>query len=415
MIPAVDVRTEVNGRPAHVGRAYFTLRRGRLSTLFHYEDAYLANPHAFAIDPSLPLLASAHHCDGIPGSFRDSAPDRWGRNLIAKRERERAAREGDALRSLDEVDFLLGVFDRSRQGALRFFAPDSDEPLSTGPEIPPLIKLPALLDASRSVARGEEGLGELKLLLNAGSGSLGGARPKASVVDEGRLLLAKFSHPNDDCNVMAWEKTMLDLAHAAGIATPNARLVPVGDERVLVLERFDRTGSLVDGPRLPYASAMTLLAAEDGDQHDYGEIAEQLGVFAADPTGSLKELFARAAFSIAVHNVDDHLRNHGLVRERGGWKLAPLFDVNPDPHIDAPRATTFMGESGANEAAGLAALLPEFGLKRENAARIVGRVLAATGQWKAVARRNGCTAAEIKLFEPVFDNRRRALATAFGL
>lgn len=415
MIPAVDVRTEVDGRPTSVGRAHFTLRRGRLSTSFRYDDEYLANPQAFAIDPSLPLLTSAHHCDGIPGSFRDSAPDRWGRNLIAKRERERATREGDALRSLDEVDFLLGVFDRSRQGALRFFAPGGDQPLSMGSEIPPLIQLPALLNASRSAARGEEGLGELKLLLNAGSGSLGGARPKASVVDGGRLLLAKFSHPNDDWDVMVWEKTMLDLAHAAGIATPDARLVPVGDERALVLERFDRAGSLVDGARLPYASAMTLLAAEDGDQRDYGEIAEQLGAFAGDPNSALEELFARAAFSIAVHNIDDHLRNHGLVRESRGWRLAPLFDVNPDPHLDAPRATTLMGESGLNEAAGLAALLPEFGLKRENAARIVGRVLAATGGWEAAARRNGCTAAETKLFEPVFDNRRRVLASAFKL
>lgn len=405
----------LEGSSTVVGRAHFNLRRGRVSTLFKYDESYLANPRAYAIDPSAPLQASSHHFDGIPGAFRDSAPDRWGRNLIAKREREHAAQDNRALHSLDEVDFLLGVLDQTRQGAFRYFRPGCEAPLLSGSAIPPIIQLPSLLHASRSIASGEEGMDEIKLLLNAGSGSLGGARPKASVIDGKRLLLAKFSHPNDDWDVMAWEKTTLDLARTAGMDTPNAHLVAVGGERALVLERFDRSDSHVNGERIPYLSAMSLLAAEDGEQHDYGEIAEHLGTFAAEPIKALEQLFARAVFSIAVHNRDDHLRNLGLVRNGGGWGLSPVFDVNPDPHLDAPRATTFMGEAGLGEVGGLTALLPEFGLDREEAASIVKKVLAGIERWDAVARHNGCPDAEIKLFTPVFEDRRRALVSAFGL
>lgn len=399
--------------PKKVGTAHFNLRRGRLSTMFSYDAAYLASGSSFAIDPHLPLVAQAHYCDGMPGAFRDSSPDRWGRNLIAKQQREEAGRTGEPLRTLDEVDYLLGVLDRTRQGALRFTLSGETSFLSASSAIPPIIQLPELLEASVTIAREQEGRTELKMLLDAGSGSLGGARPKASVVEGDQLMLAKFSHPGDEWDVMAWEKTALDLAQAAGIVVPATRLVPIGDQKALVLERFDRAGSRIDGARLPYLSAMSLLGARDGEVRDYAEVAEALVPFVGDADKGLEELFKRVVLSIVLHNVDDHLRNIGFVRMQSGWMFAPLFDVNPDPHEDASRSTTVMGEAGRDEVEGLKAMLSDFGLDLNRASQLVETVLAAIGRWQFFARRNGCRDAEMRLFAPVFQDRARALKEAF--
>jgi len=172
-------------------------------------------------------------------------------------------------------------------------------------------------------------------LLDAGSGSLGGARPKASVADGDRLLLVKFPHRNDDWDIMAWEKTALDLADAAGLPTPPHRLAKVGRRNVLVLDRFDRDGER----RNPYVSAMTLIAGRDGDSHDYTDIAEYLPEHGSNVVSDMTGLFRRAAFSVAIHNTDDHMRNHGFLFHGAGWQLAPVFDVNPNPDLGAARQT----------------------------------------------------------------------------
>lgn len=415
MIPSVDVHLDLAGREVRAGTAHFNLRRGRLSASFSYDERYLADPEAYAIDPTMPITSKTHHTDGLPGAFRDSAPDRWGRSLIVKQCRFLAEKEGSPLRTLDNVDFLLGVFDLTRQGALRFRTPENGEPLSPTSHIPPVKRLPELLRASRAIVQDENGLDEVKALLDAGSGSLGGARPKASVVDGDRLLFAKFSHPGDEWDVMVWEKTALDLARLAGIRTPRARILSIGNEKTLLLERFDRQGSLTNGERLPYLSAMSLLGAEDGSDHDYAEIAEALSVFVGDVPANLLDLFKRVVFSIALHNVDDHVRNLGFIREGGSWSLAPLFDVNPDPHADAPRATSIMGCIAADEARGLAAMLPEFELNEDRARTIIRSMLNALAHWRVIAKGNGCKDAELRLFAPVISDRIEALKRAFGL
>lgn len=413
MIPSVEVFTSLGGDDVRTGIARFSLRRGAISTTFTYDGDYLAHPYAYAIDPSMPLSARTHHAEGLPGAFRDSAPDRWGRNLVAKRYRVEARKKELAMRSLDEVDYLTGVFDQTRQGALRYRTSQNTEWLSPHKGVPPLIQLPELLRASRSLAQESEGTEELKLLLDAGSGSLGGARPKASIHDGARLLLAKFSHRADEWDVMAWEKTALDIARVAGIRVPGARLVRVGAERVLLLERFDRRDSLYAGMRLPYVSAMSLLGARDGDARDYSELAEDAGFFVADPNAELADLFTRIALLIALHSTDDHLRNHGFLRMSGGWTLSPMFDVNPNPYLDSGRVTSVFGESGAREAIALADLLDVFGLSRQDASVAVSKVLDAMADWRAIARTNGCKEAEISMFAPVFSNRMKALETAF--
>lgn len=210
---------------------------------------------------------------------------------------------------------------------------------------------------------------------------------------------------------MAWEKTALDLAASCGLTVPDSRLVRMGGEAVLLTRRFDRDG----GGRLPYLSAMSLLGARDGEARDYIEVAEALASFVADPGRDLEELFGRVAFSIAVNNTDDHLRNHGFLRAGGRWRLSPAFDVNPNPDDCAQRVTAVFGECGCGQSRALAEAAPYFGLDAGKARGVVGRVLGAVGRWRAVARRNGCAEAEISRFGRVFDVRAGELKRAFGV
>jgi serine/threonine-protein kinase HipA len=237
----------------------------------------------------------------------------------------------------------------------------------------------------------------VKALLDAGSGSLGGARPKASVRDDERLLIAKFPHPDDEWDVMAWEKTALDLASAAGIRVPRARLVQVDRRSVLLVERFDREAQR----RVPYVSAMTLLEARDGDTHDYVEIAEAMADVSAGASADLNELWRRIAFSVLINNTDDHLRNHGFLHRRGGWQLSPAFDLNPDPDVRASRQTPIAGvETRAGAIDALMAYADAFRVDPPATAEILGRVSDAVSGWRKIAAGNGIRARELDLFEP---------------
>ena len=415
MVPSLEVFDSSSGENRPVGTARFSLRRGVVSTTFSYSDEWLAGgTSSYAIDPTLPLGPGPHHVQDMPGAFRDSAPDRWGRTLIERDRREEAVRGGFALRQLDEVDYLVGVFDQTREGSLRFCESSGDF-LATSAAIPPLVQLPKLLHASQEVARHEAGREEIKELLAAGSGSLGGARPKASVCDGARLLLAKFSHKDDEWDVMAWEKTMLDLARDAKIPVPASHLVRIGRECVLLLERFDREDSLLEGRRIPYMSAMTALESSDGEQRDYAELAETVAQLSTKPTAELAALFARVAFSVAVGNTDDHLRNWGFLRNGKGWTLSPLFDVNPSAYENAQRVTTIAGESREREVQGLRDLAAYCGLSPDEARRIISKVVAAVEHWRDSARRNGCPEREQTLFTSLFAKKLRELRAVFGL
>lgn len=387
------------GGPIPVGEAYFTARAGRLlSTVVSYDTGYLALPGAFALSPSLPLVTGGQHASALPGFLADCSPDRWGRDLITRRHRAQARADERAAGTLTEVDFLLGVSDYSRQGAVRLSAEPAGEFLAQGTPVPQLLELPRLLRAA-DAASGKDDLGAVKALLEAGSGSLGGARPKASVRDGDRLLIAKFPHAHDDWDVMAWEKVALDLAADAGITVPASRLVRVDDRSVLLLERFDRSGA----HRVAYISAMTLLDARDGDAHDYLEIAEVLPECSAAARADLRELWRRIAFSLLVNNTDDHLRNHGLLHRAGGWRLSPAFDVNPDPDGASERVTSI---DGARERAdALDALLGRahaFDLSPSGAQQVLTEVSAAVGLWRDRAAQAGIGAREVAAFADAF-------------
>lgn len=297
---------------------------------------------------------------------------------------------------------------------MRFREPGG-EFLSKQAAIPPLVQLPRLAASSRDVAKDSAGKEEIKALLDAGSGSLGGARSKASVCDAEKLLIAKFSHSNDEWNVIAWEKTALDMANDCGISVPASRLVRIGDESALLIERFDREGSLTDGNRIPYMSAMTALQSEDGTSHDYTELSEEIVALSNAPDAQLKEMFSRAAFFIAVGNTDDHMRNWGFLRKTRSWELSPLFDVNPAPYENARREASIVGYSGTRESVGLKEFAAYAGLSLEEAAEIVGNILSVTMRWKDYARRNSCPEKELALFAPLFSQKAAQLKHAFEI
>lgn len=393
MTEQVRVHVDLPGGPLACGT--LSVNRGRtLTSTFAYDPAYLAEPRAHAIEPALSLMGGKFHAQGLPGSVGDAAPDRWGRNLVRKRLRATGELVG---REVSELDFLLGVSDETRQGALRFSIGNGPF-LAEHTDVPRLVALPRLLRASERVALDDDDAREVKLLLDAGTASLGGARPKASVRDGHILHLAKFPHPGDEWDVMAWEATALDLAERAGIAVPARRLLKVDGRSVLLLERFDRQGV----QRVGYISAMTLLGASDGDERDYLEIAEALALNSAHPSDDLAQLWRRIAFGLFVNNTDDHLRNHGLLRAANGWRLSPAFDLNPNPER-AEHATSIVGESDGR--GGLSALMDtagQFALTDAAAAQGLEEVRAAVGSWEEVAASHGVRPAELRLMREAF-------------
>ncbi|MEV0291669.1 type II toxin-antitoxin system HipA family toxin [Kribbella sp. NPDC050820] len=409
MTTSLSVHVDIDGETVEVGTAYFTRRRGTSSTSFHYAPSYLSRKGAYPIDPALGLFAGPQQIDGLPGAFADCSPDRWGRSLITKRLQALALREGRTPPSLGDIDFLIGVSDQTRQGALRFRL-DADGPfLDPDLQVPKLVELPRLLRAADQVAGdGADDLAAIKALLDAGSGSLGGARPKASVRDADRLLIAKFPHRSDEWDVMAWEKTALDLAEQAGIEVPGSELVQIDGRHVLVLERFDRDGVRRRG----YISAMTLIEGRDGDVRDYVEVAETLTEHGARVRADLHELWRRIAFSVAIHNTDDHLRNHGFLRARGGWGLSPVFDVNPNPIVSEERVTGIGGARGrTDELTGLMTYAETFDLSVLEAQQILREVSDATADWRRVAASHGIGEAERHRFEPAFEGLREHIAS----
>lgn len=403
----VEVFMDRTGVPRLVGQAHFTRQRGRLSTTFLYDVAYLTGGGT-SIDPALPLVSGAQYQTGLVRAFADSAPDRWGRNLIEKSERIRARSEHRVPHHLDDLDFLLGVSDDTRQGALRYRLAGSD--VFTGPpaHVPQLISLPELLHAADELASDADPSAAVKQLLDTGTTGLGGARPKASVrLEDGALAIAKFPHAADRWDVMAWESTALDLLETAGIKTPQRRLTRVGDRSVLLLRRFDRDALQ---HRVGYISAMTALGASDGDHRDYADIARAVRDLSRSPRADHHELFDRVVASVGLGNTDDHLRNHGFLADRGSWSLSPAFDVNPTPERWRTRSTSIMGADALpDEAAALLALADTCSLTLEQARGRIKRIASVLTGWKAAARRNQIREQEITMMTESIQPRLEAV------
>ena len=351
------------------------------------------------------------------GALGDSAPDRWGQTLLRRAERRLAKAEARAPRALREVDFLLGVTDSVRQGALRlavteggpFVAPERP----TG--VPPIVELPKLLSATERFLANVESVDDLRLLLAPGS-SLGGARPKASVRDtNGAMLIAKFpKRVEDDYRVVAWEAVALELARMAGLRVAESRLDVIAGRDVLLVTRFDRRITPGGVRRIPYLSALSMLGAMDGERRSYPEIADVLRAHGADTVRDLAELWRRIVFSVLISNTDDHLRNHGFLYDGvSGWRLSPVFDVNPVPtDIKDRMLSTSIGTDGDPTASLDIAfeVAPTFGLKSAAAREIVAYVGAAVSQWRMVAERVGLDAMELERMSSAFEHGELAVA-----
>lgn len=367
---------------------------------FRYAEDWLSYSGRFAIDPELFLDRSTTVPGRAPlfGVFRDSAPDRWGRRLMQRRERHLAEAEGRAVRTLSELDYVLGVSDIARLGAVRFLK--DGEFVATGSHVPPLVKLADLLGAADRIERDEAHAKDLALLLAPGS-SLGGARPKASIHDRhGNLCIAKFPRDTDEYSIERWEQIALELAQAAGIETAQSRLLSVAGRDVLLSRRFDRRGA----ERVHFASALTLLGLRDGESASYPEIAEILQREGSRPRRDSEELFRRMVFNICIANVDDHLRNHGFLRERDGWTLSPAYDLNPVPMDIRPRilctAITLDDATGTLDAARDSATY--FGLSSTQAEAIIVSVTSAVSDWERVANAAGASRSECARMKSAF-------------
>ena len=417
----IEVDVQIIRRDVPAGRLW-THRHGQSeSATFSYLESYLQRPDAYELDPELPLRAGQHQTalkHPLFGAMTDCAPDGWGRRLVRRAELQRAREANARPRALAEVDFLLGARDDLRHGALRFRARDSHRYLATDAEgVPHLIGLSRLLNAAEELERDEPSSEDLRLLLHGGS-SLGGARPKAHVLDtHGRLAIAKLPSPQaDEWDVIRWEAVALALAKAAGIAVPEHALHVVEGRPVLVLRRFDRDG----GGRIGYVSAMTMLQARDGEQASYLEIAEAIEDRSADAAVDLRELWRRIVFTIMISNTDDHLRNHGFLRRStAGWSLSPAFDLNPNPEGTARHLATAIDEHSTE--ASLSVALEVAGLFRISPAQaqaIVAEVSLATDNWRDVARATGLDSHQLERLEPAFEHEQsvtaRELRTAAG-
>jgi serine/threonine-protein kinase HipA len=413
----VVVYIEVDGRPHLVGRVWGHLRGGRESATFAYHHRWLHHPAKFALEPALTLGSGTFHTEpgrSLFGSIGDSAPDRWGRVLMRRAERLRGRASDRPPRTLQELDYLLKVDDEARQGALRFAEVEDGPFLAHGrPRIPPLVALPKLLAAADHVARDEDTDDDLRLLLAPGS-SLGGARPKASVRDRaGWLAIAKLPHPADEFDVVAWEAVALTLAERAGVVVPERRLERIAGRRVLILRRFDRTGSA----RVPFLSAMSMLGARDNDPRSYLEMVDALRAHGAAPDHDMRALWRRIVFYVLISNTDDHLRNHGfLYAGTAGWRLSPAYDLNPVPTEIKPRVlSTSIDLDDPTASLELALEVADyFELRPDTARQIAGEVGSAVRSWREEAERLDLSKPEIGRMASAFEHADLRLATAGG-
>lgn len=409
-----EVHIALNGRMRQVGLARSNRVRGKETILFEYDDAWLNDSDRFSLEPALAMTRGAFAPPSgltVFGSIGDSAPDTWGRRLMQRAERRAAEREGRAIHTLAESDYLLGVSDTTRLGALRFRRVGEESfqaPDRAG--VPALIQLGKLLQITERILRDEETDEDLQLIFAPGS-SIGGARPKASVIDQhGYLSIAKFPKETDDYSVETWEEIALRLAEQAGIATPKHKLIEVAGKAVLLSRRFDRQ----DGTRIPFLSAMAMMSAKDGEQGSYPEIVDSLVQHGAQAKTDARALYRRVVFNVLISNVDDHLRNHGFLwLGKNGWSLSPAYDLNPMPSdIKARVLTTNISLDEATCSLDLLESAAEyFSLSLAQARAIIKEVALVTSRWRNIAKEVGARSAEIQRMASAFehDELKRAI------
>jgi serine/threonine-protein kinase HipA len=386
-----------------------TLAHDRGQIRFHYNSDWLRDARAFVLDPDLSLDDAPFFPRpelGNFGIFMDSSPDRWGQTLMKRREALLAKDEKRTPRTLYAWDFLIGVQDFTRQGALRFRLEGTEEFLGNekmaAPPVTTLRELEAV--AFQLSSRRIDDLDALRkwlAVLVAPGASLGGARPKANFTNsDGSLWIGKFPARDDELDVGAWEYVVHALAIKATVDVPPATLLQLNNDfHTFCTQRFDRVG----GTRRFYASAMTLLRKEHSEGTSYLELAQFIRSQgdAEHVEADLAQLFRRVVFNVAVGNRDDHLRNHGFLLGKTGWRLAPAFDVNPN--IDKAEHVLNLDDGDNRPSLETVLNTAEFyGLTYDSARKILEEVASAVDQWESIARKEHIAAADIDLTAGAF-------------
>jgi len=404
--------------PILMGALYSERLKGKEIFSFEYNKEWLTYDQAQLLDPELQLYAGLQHLGTNQknfGLFLDSSPDRWGRLLMRRKEAAMARKEERAEQKLFETDYLLGVFDGHRMGALRFKLDIDGDFLNNNRELasPPWTSLRELEQISLKLEQDDiteapEYLKWLNMLIAPGT-SLGGARPKASIVGKDESLwIAKFPSRNDGGDVGGWEIVTYELAIAAGIQMAESKAQKFSSKYYTFLtKRFDRTR---DGKRIHFASAMTMLGYADGQDHNDGisylELAEFIAENGANVNEDLEELWRRIVFSICVTNTDDHLRNHGFILTEGGWILSPAYDINP-VETDTGLTLNISDNDNSLDLELAMEVHAFFRLSKEQAKEIINEVTTAVRPWKDVATKYGISRAEQELKSLAFNKAER--------
>ena len=398
-----------------IGELGYESLRGSDSYSFSFHDEWLRKHGDLFLCEDLnnyPGMQYTEPGKDIFGCFSDALPDRWGRTLLLRREQITASEEGRPIRRLSSFDFLTGIDDFSRMGGLRFKKDKNGEFINVEKslQIPPLTDVRNLIAASMEIERSEE---ESQLpskkwinqLVMPGS-SLGGARPKASVIGENKTLyVAKFPSRKDDYDIGLWEHFTHLLAHKAGINAAHTEVLSVGEKfHTLLSRRFDRN---TEGRRIHLASAMTLLGLSDGDNattgHGYLNIVDFILQNCTNVEDNLQELYRRVVFNVCIGNSDDHFRNHGFLLTPKGWTLSPAYDMNPT--LNEYQSLLITSTSNKADLQTLLDACEEYMIGRNVAEIIIQEVTDAVQDWRSQALRLGISKREMDVFASVLDSR----------
>ena len=378
--------------PQEIGTLGYERVRGKDHFVFEYSHEWLKQHGGILLSGDLMNVPSLQHprgTDSVFGFVKDSFPDRWGRLLLDRRERLKAQAEGSPVRMLTNYDYLTGIEDFTRMGGIRYKSDDSEEYINASTKylVPPIESLRTLCDACHEIEMAEERneLPEqhwLDQLIDPGT-SLGGARPKANVIDaDGKLYVAKFPSKKDLENTELIEHFSHRLAAKAGINVAQTRTIKISKDRNMLLsERFDRSA---EGKRIHFASAMSLLGFDDGagssTGNGYLDIVDFILRGCTDVRQNLRELYRRVAFNIMYGNIDDHFRNHGFLLTPKGWTLSPAYDINPgakshqclliDPYTEESDINVLLSASES------------YMLERQEASEIIEEVRSAIKDWR---------------------------------
>lgn len=399
--------------PLLMGVLHSDRLKGKEIFSFEYNQEWLQNGPSQLLDPNLQLYSGSHYLnDDLEnfGMFLDSSPDRWGRILMRRREAATARKEERNQNTLFETDYLLGVYDGHRMGALRFKLDEDGPFLNDNADMasPPWTSLRELEHISLKLEEDDviedpEYLKWLSMLIAPGA-SLGGARPKASITDnDGGLWIAKFPSRNDQGDIGGWEIVTYELAITSGINMAESKAQKFSsDYYTFLTKRFDRTNT---GERIHFASAMTMLGYTDGQDHSDGasylELVEFLQNHGANVNEDLEELWRRIVFSICVTNTDDHLRNHGFILTEGGWILSPAYDINP-VETGTGLKLNISDEDNSLDFDLALEVCEFFRLSKDRGEEIISEIKSVVCTWKDVATKHGISRAEQELKSRAF-------------